>query len=226
MTFDIYSLDNLYDDLDVDIDEEEALYEYQDALTSLFLESPEGQELRQTYPEAGFWAAQLIYFGFQYIGDSIPQMTVVGVEEIVTELLPGKVSLLSPDEAYQALPELIAFWEYLKREYKLKRAPAILKYLKGLKPSRFVNWMSNPAKFGLAKSFFMAGQAAGFDMTDEKDVDTFMEIFNASVIAESGGDFGEFPEAPTRRSREDAKEKRKRKAAKASRKRNGKKKRK
>ena len=42
--------------------------------------------MRENYPDMGYWAAQLMYYGFQYIGVSIPQMTVEDVDEIVTEL--------------------------------------------------------------------------------------------------------------------------------------------
>ena len=59
---------------------------------------------------------------------TLPKMKAPDVEEIVTELFPRKISLSSPDEADEAIPELIAFWEYLQREYQLSQAKSILKY--------------------------------------------------------------------------------------------------
>ncbi len=220
MTFDIRKLDKVdgYSE-----EGEEALSEYQDALIELFYESPEGQEHRKTYPEMGFWAAQLIYYGYGYVGVTIPQMTVEDIDEIVTEIFPRKISLSSPDDAKDTLPELIAFWEYLKREYKLRKANTILKYLKDIKPDDFVGIMNDPSRFGMAKSFFMAGQSAGFDMTNEEEMNNFMHLYNASRMLESERMLGT---SPSRNKRDEAKEKRKRKAAKAARKRSRRKKRK
>ena len=58
----------------------------------------------------GFWAAQLMYYGYQYEGSTIPQMTVGDVRTVVGELLPRKISLHSPEQADDAIPELTAFW--------------------------------------------------------------------------------------------------------------------
>jgi len=223
MTFDLHHLDEIEG---YSAEGEEALFEYQNALIELFYESPEGQDLRKTCPEMGFWAAQLIYYGYGYVGVTIPKMTVEDVEEIITELFPRKISLSSPDEAKDALPELIAFWNYLKREHKVRRADAILNYLKGIKPDDFMGIMNDPSKFGMAKSFFMAGQSAGFDMTNEDEINTFMLLYNASLMAESERTPGESSIPSSRKRREEAKEKRKRKVTKASRKRGRRKKRK
>ena len=46
----------------------------------------------------GFWAAQLIYYGYQYEGTAVPRMAVGEVETVVTELFPRKISLISPDK--------------------------------------------------------------------------------------------------------------------------------
>jgi hypothetical protein len=44
-------------------------------------------------------------------------MPVTHLREILSEIFPRKISLASPEDVHDALPELIAFWEYLKREY-------------------------------------------------------------------------------------------------------------
>ena len=120
MTFDIYQLDGL--DWD---DYEEAFEKYRDSLLEHFLESPEGRSHLEEFPEAGFWAGQLVYNGYGYLGVTLPQMTKNHVEEIVTELFPRKVSLLSPDDADDAIPELTAFWRYLERVYCPKTLTSI-----------------------------------------------------------------------------------------------------
>lgn len=66
----------------------------------------------------------------------------------------------------------IAFWEFLKREFNFKTADSILKYLRQIEP-KFRNIMNDPSKFGMAKSFFQMGQAAGFDMTSQLGPNAF-----------------------------------------------------
>ena len=43
--------------------------------------------------------------------------------------------------------------------------------------------MSNPANFGIAKSFVMMGRDQGFDMSTEKGVQSWMEIYNAGIAS-------------------------------------------
>jgi hypothetical protein len=213
MTFDIHKLDGL--ELD---DFEQVLEEYQDDLLELFFKSPEGQAHLEKYPEAGFWSGQLMYYGYGYLGVTLPQMTKRNVEEVVTELFPRKISLFSPEDADDAIPELMAFWKYLKREYNLRQANTVLRFLQEV-ASSFGSMMNDPSKFGMAKSFMMMGQTAGFDMTDEKDIVAFMHYYNANLAAQgnisiplkiSGDSIGK----ETKRKR-----KRKHKAVKAARKR-------
>jgi hypothetical protein len=176
MAFDIYQLDDLESD-----DFDKLLAEYQDALGELFFYSPEGQALRQVDPDMGFWSGQLIDYGYSYIGVTIPQMRVTHIEELLTEVFPRKITLHTPEDADDALPELIAFWEYLQREYQLPASGEILAYLRGLKPQQFTQWMNDPSRFGMAKSFTMAGKNAGFDMTSEKGLQAFQAFYNANL---------------------------------------------
>lgn len=229
MTFDIYQLDQMDPD---EADNEKALENYQDALLEQFSESPEGQAYLQNNPGMGFWINQLIYYGYIYNGVTIPQMTDDDVEEIITDLFARKISLVADNDGNDAIPELVAFWQYLKREYKLPDADAILKFLHQIEP-RFKNIMNDPSKFGMAKSFMMMGQEAGFDMTSEEDINKFMLYYNATMAAQNRGldmplpgpaPFEPFGERTSSLSRaEQAKKRKRRKLAKASRKKNRKK---
>ncbi len=213
--FDLYQLDK-YDDYDDET--EAALHNYLDDLLELFAKAPEGQEHQKIYPEMGFWVAQLIKYGYDYVGATIPQMTVRNVEEIITELFPRKISLSSPDDAKETLPELIAFWNYLGREYKLPNANAILNYLNGITESKFVSTMNNPSLFGMAKSFFMGGQSAGFDMSRPDEMNTFMSLYNNAQLGADQKLLNLPAKIPNAVKQDKAKEKRKRKAAKVARK--------
>jgi len=162
----------------------EALEDYVGELVDEFIQSPEGKAYLKAHPEmeeyVGSWIDNLLYFGYAYESVTLPHMTKNEVEMIVTRLFPNKVSLLNPDEADTTIPELIAFWQFLKREYKHPNATKILKFLEKIQP-KFKGLMNDPSKFGMAKPFFTAGTAAGFDMTTEEGLKAFQEQYNQNI---------------------------------------------
>ncbi len=176
MDFDIHQ----FDDVSPDSVETE-FTEFREALVKLFAQSPEGLELQKTVPCIGRWADALMYYGYQYEGESLPEMTVGTVRNVIYDLFPRKISLASPDQADTIIPELTAFWNYLKREFRLRRADAILQVLAEAEPE-FPDIMTDPANFGIAKSFFTMGQEAGFDMTTEDGLQAFMLAFNKGIL--------------------------------------------
>lgn len=173
--FNIRQLDGL------DYDEAEPLLDdYQETLIELFVNSPEGEEYCKTYPDVGFWISQFIYYGFGYEGFTLPRMKVTDVEIVIEDLFPRKVTLLSPEEGENAIPELLAFWQFLKREFKLRNATSIIKYLRDIEP-QFKEIMEDSSKFGFAKSFVTLGHQAGFDISTGEGLKQFQEIYNASI---------------------------------------------
>jgi len=175
MAFDIYALDKLEDY------DEENTEAYQEALHQLFAESPEAEAHRELDPEMGFWSYQSIYYAQAYIGVTLPQMDKANMEELLLDIFPRKISISSPDEMETAVPEISAFWRYLQRVYKLRNAGKILAFLDQVQP-QFIRAMQDPSKFGMAKSFFMQGHAAGFDMTDKTEVNKFMLLHNMAMM--------------------------------------------
>jgi hypothetical protein len=167
-----------YDDVDQIIDD------YQDAVINLFANSPEGQAYTENNSGSGFWIAQLINYGYYYEGFTLPKMTTKDVQMVVEQLFPRKISLSEPEDADKAIPELIAFWQFLKREYKFKNADSILSYLESIK-SKYRGIINDSSKFGIAKSFFAMGQKSGFDMTDPKQMEAFQLAYNASLSSNS-----------------------------------------
>jgi hypothetical protein len=106
------------------------------------------------------------------------------VQLILENLFPRKISLMQPEDADDVIPELIAFWQFLKREYQFKNADATLKYLKKLQP-RYREIMNDSSRFGMAKSFMTAGTQAGFDMTTQEGLTAFQLQYNANLMAGS-----------------------------------------
>ena len=181
--FDIHALDSLEPGED---EADKAFDRYRRSLVDSFCASPEGQAHIPKYGAAGFWAGCLLDFGFNHMGVTPPNMTSSDLEEIVSRYFPRKVSLRSPEEAEEAIPELIAFWEFLGREFALDAAQSALRYLGEIQPS-FAAIMNDSSRFGMAKSLFMQGQAAGFDMTDPNQMNAFIAAYNARVATEPGG---------------------------------------
>jgi hypothetical protein len=105
-------------------------------------------------------------------------------------------------------------------KHSLPSANSILRFLHEVEPD-FKEIMNDPARFGMAKSFFTMGQAAGFDMTKEEEINAFMHLYNASLLAQDEGLSGLYPGLPDSSDTPQAKAKKKkrRKTAKAARRR-------
>jgi hypothetical protein len=128
----------------------------------------------------GFWAAQLIDYGFGYDDVTLPKMTADDVKHLLNSIFPRKISFESLDDLDDAIPELIAFWQYLKREYQLEHAEEILRFLRQAEPE-FKKHMTDPSLFGMAKSFMMLGHSQGYDMTNEAGLSVFALDYNAQL---------------------------------------------
>jgi len=225
INFNIHQLDKV--EFDGSYESEEALEDYQSSILVEFELSSEGEERLKEDPEMGFWIAQHIYYGYGYIGVTPPQMDEGDISEIITDIFPKKISLGSPEDADDAIPELLAFWKFLKRQYKLSNADKIINFLLQTKP-RFHDIMNDPSKFGMAKSFMTLGQSAGFDMTDKNQMNEFLLSYNKNVIEDqrdisSKRKILDFNPEYSQSKKTKEKKKKKRKLVKASRKKNKKK---
>lgn len=223
MNFNISQLDEV--EYDGSYESEEALEQYQDSVLEEFALSFEGKERINADPEMGFWIVQFIYYGFAYIGVTLPQMDKQDIDEIITDLFPKKISLSSPEDADDAIPELLAFWHFIERKYKLSNAGMMIDYLSKIEPE-FNAIMNDTSRFGMAKSFMTMGQKAGFDVTDQDQMNEFIQMYNRNIIegqnvipsTKKAIDFNaEYS------SSKNEKKKKKRKIAKASRRKNSKK---
>ena len=158
--------------------------QYQDQLLQLFEQSPEGQALRDAGID-GNWTSLLLDFGINYLSVTPPQMTPHHLREILFDLFPRKVST-SADEAPHIIREFQLFWQFLQREFHLENAAACLSMLDEKVVSNLKREMSNPANFGMAKSFVMMGMERGFDLGSEEGIHEWMVNYNAELAAGSG----------------------------------------
>ncbi|MGH7171643.1 MAG: hypothetical protein ACRELF_17490 [Gemmataceae bacterium] len=178
--FDIHQ--TIYDRHD-EIDEKR-VEQYIDGLMREFVASAEAQPVFDEYGDSG-WPAMLMQYAIDYIGVTPAEMSLADFNEVVFELFPRKVST-DPERAPAIVAELRAFWNFLHRQYGLANAPKIVAVLTDAAVKRLEKELANPAHFGMAKSFFMLGKQAGFDMTTQEGLDEFMAVYNAGLAGERG----------------------------------------
>jgi hypothetical protein len=159
--------------------DEELTQKYLDGLMTEFVESAEAKA-EPDPAEVGSWAAMMMEYAFSYIGCTPAEMTLRDFNEVVFEIFPRKVSV-EADEAGAIIAELRAFWRFMARQYDLDNARAILATLDDRATARLREQLANPANFGMAKSFFMLGSQAGFDMTTPEGLAAFQTAYNAGL---------------------------------------------
>jgi hypothetical protein len=158
---------------------EKVAKQYKEQLSKLFIESPEGQALLEEGIEPG-WSDMVIDFGMDYLGVTPAKMSPDNLREVLFDLFPRKVSA-EADDAPEVIRELQYFWKFMEREFHLKNAAACLRVLDDNAANELEKAMSNPANFGIAKSFVMMGRDSGFDMSTEEGVRSWMGIYNAGI---------------------------------------------
>jgi hypothetical protein len=190
MTFNIRQLDNLdYDDI------EPILTDYIHGAIQAFVDSDVGQEYVETHPRGGNWIGTFIEMAYLYGEHKLPKMTKGDVQEVMEYILPRKITLLDPSDTDDAIDELVAFWTFIDREYKLRSAKAIIKYLRSIE-DKFPRWMFDPSRGGITKNFMMQGMEAGYDMTSEEGVRAFQQEYNQNPQPAPMGMPGMLPGMP------------------------------
>jgi hypothetical protein len=179
MTFNIRQLDALsYDE------GENLLEDYIDDAIDAFVDSQEGQRYIETHEEGGMWIETFLEFGYIYEEFTPSKMKVADVQLLMETIIPRKLMLTEPSQADDAIEELVSFWTFLKEDYQLKNANAIIKYLKTLN-SKFPRLMNDPRKGGFLKSLLMEGMQEGFDIFTEEGLQAFREDHNAKLAMTS-----------------------------------------
>jgi len=164
---------------EIDHDAEQAYYERANAA---FSKSIEARQVIERFGDLA-WFQMLLEFGVNYLGEIVDEMTREDVEEFAFDYVPRKVST-EADSAASIICEITSFWEFLDRVFRLPAARSIVQWLKsdGL-VARLKVEMSDPANYGMAKSFFMLGQHAGYDMTSEAELSQFVRQYNQSLAS-------------------------------------------
>jgi len=163
--------------------DEGRLEEYISGLTAEFVESPEAEAFLQEFDSSLGWSDMYMHYAGQYFCATPATITSGESEEILFEIVPRKVSVEAA-VAHEIVAELRAFWTFLKRTRSLTHADIILESLTDDSADHLEAELADPNNFGMAKSFFMKGKEAGYDMTNEADLQRFVLAYNASLQAE------------------------------------------
>jgi hypothetical protein len=113
-------------------------------------------------------------YAASYFGVTIAMLDPTELEEIVFDIVPRQVSI-DASEARSIIEANRAFYAFLKREFGLVQADACLDVLGEGAVKELEAALSDPANFGPAKTAFMAGREAGFDMDTKEGIEAWME---------------------------------------------------
>jgi len=196
-----------------DPEDGEAVHDALAGVVESFLDSPDAAGLKDR-EIAGGWLHELVILAFEYGFGPAVLWTGAGVEEILSELLPRKMTVASESEAADAIPIFRSFFRWIARVAKPRDAEGMLKALDDLE-AEFPSMMMDESRFGMAKGFVLAGERAGYDMSTQEGFDAFMQEYNEHLLPL-------FPNVD--RKKADAAKKRKAKMAKLSRRKNRRKK--
>lgn len=144
-----------------------------------FAASPEGQAIQERGTELG-WARAMIHYAISSLGVTPATMTPSDLEAVVFGLFPRKV-ITEPGDGAEIIQELGAFWHFVERVYQLPQAELMLARLTSQAARRLERELQEPANFGMAKSFVLLGQEAGFDMESPEGMRAWVEAYNATV---------------------------------------------
>jgi hypothetical protein len=164
------------DDDEIDKDAREALEE---ELVKRFAASPEAKDLDEIH------ACRFVMdLGVSYFGHTIATLGVTDLREVLFEFIPRNVSI-EASEARGTVEEMRAFYTFLKREFGLKQADGCLRLLGSNAVEKLEAALSDSSNFGIAKSMFMAGADAGFDMYSKDGIAAWMEATQGKPLPPS-----------------------------------------
>jgi hypothetical protein len=106
------------------------------------------------------------------------------LREIVFDIIPRKVSI-DASAASWIIEETRAFYAFLERELGLAQADACSRVLGGDAVVQLEAALSDTSKFGMAKSFFMGGREAGFDMESKEGLEAWMSVMQSQPLPAS-----------------------------------------
>ncbi|MBN1322889.1 MAG: SEC-C domain-containing protein [Methanotrichaceae archaeon] len=152
-----------------------------------FTESKYFEELTEEQKsESEFAVMSFADYMYSYFLSSPEEWNEDELEECCLETLPRKVSA---DESFfeSIAPVLSAFFSYLGEKDLLENGSQLARTVRGIDEEIARN-ASDPRNWGMAKSFVMAANDAGVDITKEGELQRYMQVYNTQRLAAMGSE--------------------------------------
>ena len=133
-------------------------------LVEAFVASPEAQDL-QDADACRVFIEGAVDGNSASIGTLLPEQ----LTDLLFDQIPRKLCA-DPDDASEIVGAGQALFQFLKRTYGLPHFDACLRVFGDSAVARLSRALADSSRFGFAKSFFMEGTEAGFDMTTEEGI--------------------------------------------------------
>jgi hypothetical protein len=160
--------------------DDQAVENYLNEACRAFSVSPEGKQvLGEDIPASNVHL--FLDLAIHYCVVTVDTMTIADAKEVLLEIFPRKVSM-DAEHCEEVITELAAFWRFVDRVHGLDHTNEIAKTVTALS-NRFREAMTDRSNFGMAKSMFMIGDEAGFDMTTQEGLDELIGTYNGSLLA-------------------------------------------
>ena len=169
---DLFELGQDGDEIDA-----EARGPLEDELVRRFVASPEAKALTDVQS-----CHFVMDFAADYFNATIATLGPRELREIVFDIIPRKVSI-DASAASWVIDESRAFYAFLKREFALEQADACLRVLR--RRGEKLEAALDTSKFGMAKSLFMGGREAGFDMDSKGGIEARMRVMQSQRLPAS-----------------------------------------
>lgn len=153
--------------------------ELEDELVERFAASPEAKTLAEVQ------SCRLIMdLAASYFGATVATLDAAQLRELIFEIVPRKVSV-DASAASELIDACRAFYAFIDREFGLEQARVCIRVLGGDAVARLEAALSDPSKFGMAKSLFMGGREAGFDMGSKEGIEAWMHAMQSGPLPPS-----------------------------------------
>jgi len=161
---------------------EEMSVEERERLLAEFLASPEGQRWRGD-EDAEDVVETAIWFGADYNHGGPLRWSVVVVEIFMTSWLPRKVT--REPVFFERVTEVLPDWVRYAGRVRGVPAEPLSEAVKAVARFRdeMLEAVNDPDAWGPAKTFAVAAQAAGVDLTDPAALNAFVQKFNDGLAA-------------------------------------------
>ena len=146
-----------------------------------FSESKYFEELTEEQKqESEFVITSFAEYMYSYHGLSPKEWDEDGLKECCLYTLPRKITA---DESYfkSIAPVLSAFFAFLGEKNLLKNTSQLIRKVKKI-DKQIVRNAKDPKNWGIAKTFAMAAKDAGVDITNEKEMQKFMALYNMQQL--------------------------------------------